>query len=75
MSGGLFSTKNFSVKFHKVNWSTFVNSLSMENSTLFPLTEANIMSENININIVISEQKLKCSTIVYINKLHTLVEQ
>ena len=46
MSGGLLSTQNFSVKFNRVNWSTFVNGpsyIAMENSISFSIG-ANIKS-------------------------------
>ena len=49
MSGGLFSTKNFSGKFDKVNWPTFVNGLSYiarEISISFPPTGTNVKSKN-----------------------------
>ena len=48
MSGGLLSTKNFNVKYEKVNWPTFVNGpsyIAMKNSILFLPTEADIKSE------------------------------
>ena len=48
MSGGLLSAKNFSVKFDKVYWHTFVNGrsyIARENSVLLPPTGANIKSE------------------------------
>ena len=47
MSGGLPSTQNFSVKFNKVNWSTFFNGpsyIARENAILFPPIGANIKS-------------------------------
>lgn len=48
MSGDLLSNQNFIVKFNKVNWPIFVNSLSYvtrKNSVLFPQTVANVKSE------------------------------
>ena len=50
MSGGLLSAQNFSVKFDKINWPTFVNGLSYiawENSILFSPTGANVKSEKV----------------------------
>ena len=50
MSGGLLSTQNFSVKFSKVNWPTFVNGpnyITRENSISFSPTGANIKSEKL----------------------------
>ena len=50
MSGGLLSTQNFSVKFYKVNWPTFVNGsnfITRENSISFSPTGANIKSEKL----------------------------
>ena len=48
MSGALLSTRNFSVKFNKVDWPTFVNGpgyIARKNSISFPLTGSNIKSE------------------------------
>ena len=48
MLGDLLSTQNFSVKFNKVNWSTFVNDpsyIARENSISFSPIGANIKSE------------------------------
>ena len=48
MSGGLLSTKNFNVKYEKVNRPTFVNGpsyIAIKNSILFLPTEADITSE------------------------------
>ena len=47
MPKGLLSTQNFSVKFDKINWPTFVNRpryITRENSVSFSPTEANIKS-------------------------------
>ena len=50
MPEGLLSTKNFSVKFDRVNLPTFVNGpsyIARENSISFPPAGANINSEKI----------------------------
>ena len=47
MSRGLLATHNFSVKFDKINWATFVNRpryITRENSISFSPAEANIKS-------------------------------
>ena len=50
MSGGVLSTQNFSIKFDKITWPTFVNNpnyIARENSMLFSPTGANIKSEKV----------------------------
>ena len=48
MPGDLLSTQNFSVKFNKVNWPTFVNGpnyFAKQNSISFSSTRTNIKSD------------------------------